>query len=159
MSQREQRGPALCRERPMADTRTRIGRFLTDEQGAVTIEFTVLVPFFILLMVLLVDTSVVYMTHSEMFSTARDIARRMSTGELSTEQEVLDYAAGTLFLGDRTYTVDADFGEEMRCAIAVPVADAAIFGIFFRPLLDWALVASAVTSREPMIIPAAPAAS
>lgn len=143
----------------MVDTRTRIGRFLTDQQGAVTIEFTTLVPFFIFLMVLLVDGSMVYMTHSEMFSTARDIARRMSTGELSTQQEVRDYAAGTLLLGDRTYVVDADFGEEMRCSIAVSVADAAIFGMFFRPILGRALVASAVTSREPMIIPAAPAAS
>ena len=143
----------------MVETTTSMERFLTDQKGAVTIEFTVLVPFFIFLMVLFFDGATVYMTHSEMYSSARDIARRMSTGELKTEQEVLNYAAGSLFLGDRTYTVDADFGGEMRCAISVTIGDAAIFGVFFKPILGRTLVASAVMSREPKIIPPAPAAS
>lgn len=138
----------------MADTRTSIERFLTDQKGAVTIEFTILVPFFIFLMVLFFDASTIYLTHSEMYSAARDIARRMSTGELTTEEQVREYAAGTLFLGDRTYTVDADFGAEMRCGIMVSVAEAVIFGKFFEPILGRSLIAVAVTSQEPRIIPA-----
>lgn len=143
----------------MVEKKTNAARFLADQKGAVTIEFTTLVPFFIFLMVLFVDGSVVYMTHSEMYSTARDIARRMSTRQLTTQQEVLDYAKGTLFLGDRTYVVEADFGPEMRCAIALPMAEAAIFGMFFRPILGRALVASATMSQEPKIIPPAPGAA
>lgn len=142
----------------MVDKKTSIERFLADQKGAVTIEFTVLVPFFIFLMILFVDGSVIYLTHSEMYSTARDVARKMSTRQLTTQQEVLDYAAGTLFLGDRTYFVDADFGGEMRCAITVSIGDAAIFGLFFRPILGKVLVASATMSAEPKIIPPAPGA-
>lgn len=142
----------------MVENRTSIERLLADQKGAVTIEFTTLVPFFIFLMVLFVDGSVIYMTHSEMYSTARDIARRMSTRQLTTQQEVLDYARGTLFLGERSYVVDADFGGEMRCSIAVSLADAAVFGMFFRPILGRTLIASATMSEEPKIIPPAPGA-
>ena len=39
---------------------------LSDETGAVTIEFTTLVPAFILLLVFFVDASTVYLTRSEM---------------------------------------------------------------------------------------------
>ena len=62
----------------------RINRFLRDSKGAVTTEFTVLVPFFVMLLVFFADASVIYLTHSEMFNTARDIARRMSTDQIKS---------------------------------------------------------------------------
>ena len=119
-----------------------------------TIEFTTLVPAFIFLMVFFVDCSVVYLSHSEMYSTARDIARRMSTGQLKTEQEVRDYAAQHLFLGQRNYYIEPRFGENMQCRIVVGIGEAAVFGGFFEPIVGRALVATAVMSREPKIIPA-----
>ena len=56
--------------------------FFKDEKGAVTMEFTVLVPFFVVLLIFFADASVIYFTHSEMFNAARDISRRMSTGQI-----------------------------------------------------------------------------
>ena len=85
-------------------------RFIKDSKGAVTLEFTVLVPAFVFLMVIFTDTSVVYLTHSEMYNAARDIARRMATHELETESDVQEYAATHLSLGARTYFIDTDFG-------------------------------------------------
>lgn len=128
-----------------------IRQFLEDTRGAVTIEFTVLVPFFLFLMMLFADASVVYQTHSEMYNAARDIARRMSTGELTTPQQVRDYAAQHLFLGDRQYVVDPHFGSNMTLTITVGFDQAVFFGLFFRPLLGKTIVATSTMRREPRI--------
>jgi hypothetical protein len=123
-------------------------RFIKDSKGAVTIEFTVLVPGFVLLMVFFADTSIVYLTHTEMYNAARDIARRMATHQLETEADVRDYAAGHLLLGGRQYTVDPDFGGVMSVTIAVSVSEAVFFGAFFEPVLGRALVANASVRSE-----------
>lgn len=123
---------------------------MADDDGAVTLEFTTLVPFFILLLVLLADASLIYLTHSEMYNAARDIARRMSTEEIRTEDEVMNYAAAQLHLGKRTYRVSADFGGDMSVTISVPLRDAAFTGYFFAPAVGRHLVASATVRREPL---------
>ncbi len=91
-------GQRQCEVNPMRS----FDRFIKDSKGAVTLEFTVLVPAFVFLMVIFTDTSVVYLTHSEMYNAARDIARRMSTHQLETVSAVLAFAAQTLSLGART---------------------------------------------------------
>lgn len=130
----------------------RLERFLTDSKGAVTIEFTVLVPAFVFVLILFADTSIVYLTHSEMYNAARDIARRMATHELSTPDAVRNYAAQHLFLGERQYTVNPDFGGVMAVSISVPVSQAVFFGAFFEPILGRALVASASVRSETRLI-------
>lgn len=134
-----------------ADIMLKKPSFFGDEKGAVTIEFTVLVPFFIFLLVLFADASVIYFTHSEMFNAARDISRRMSTGQIETEDQALAYASERLYLGDRVYTVDVDFASgDMPVSIGMPVGQAAIFGVWFGPIIGDALIATARTRREPM---------
>lgn len=127
----------------------RVGRFLRDQKGAVTVEFTVLVLPFIMMLVFFVDASIIYYTHSEMFNVARDIARRMSTEQLETMDEVHDYARERLHLGQRTYFMDAEFGADMTVTIAVPIGDAAIFGAWFEPIIGRELVATSSMRREP----------
>ena len=124
--------------------------FLACEKGAVSLEFVVLVPFAILLLVLFSDVAVTYLSHSEMYNAARDIARKMSVGELTTVEEVEAYASQKLFLGTRTYTLDVQFGGDMRVTIAVPIEQAAVFGYFVRPLVGRVLTASATMRREPL---------
>lgn len=124
-------------------------RFLHEETGAVTIEFTTLVVPFILMMVFFVDASIMYFTHSEMYNVARDIARRMATGEIQNDDEALQYATRHLFLGQRTYTLDSDF-RESAVTIAVSVSDAAVFGTWFRPILGRTLIARAAMGPEPL---------
>jgi hypothetical protein len=125
--------------------------FLHDETGAVTIEFVTLVPAFILLLVLFTDASIVYLSRTEMWNTARDVVRRMSTDQITTHQEALNYAATHLFLGYRQYTVTTDFGAEMDVTITVPLVDAAVFGIWFKPLIGETLSVSARMRREPLL--------
>ena len=131
-------------------TTTGIDGFLNDESGALTIEFTTLVPFFVFLLVLFADASILYLTHSEMYNVARDAARRMSTEELRSGQDVVAYASQRLNLGDREYTVSAKFGGDMGVVISVPLGEAAISGYFFSPVIGRHLVASASVRREPL---------
>ncbi len=48
--------------------------FLRDETGAVTIEFVLWVPIFVGLLVFVTDASIIYLTHSDMWSVTRDLA-------------------------------------------------------------------------------------
>jgi Flp pilus assembly pilin Flp len=134
---------------PLTWHRRSFNDFVRDDTGAVTIEFTVLVPLFVLLMVLFVDVSVIYLTNSEMISNARDISRQMSVLELTTADQVRDYAAAHLFLGNREYQVEPAFGADMTVTISLPVAQAAIFGFFMTEIIGDHLFASATTRREP----------
>lgn len=129
----------------------RLAAFLGDQTGAVSIEFTVLLPFFVLLLVVFVDGAIIYLSHSEMYHTARGLARQMAVETITTQEEVETYAASHLFLGGRTYQVQATFGNEMQVTISVPVGEAAIFGLFVEPIIGRQLTASATTRREPMV--------
>ncbi len=124
--------------------------FLRDEKAAVTIEFVLWVPIFVGLFILVTDASIVYLTHSEMWSVARDTTRRMTTGEITSPAEVRDYAAAHLFLGNRTYAIDQDFGVDMNVTIVIGLDDAAIFGVFFKQILGQSLVASVTMRKEPL---------
>jgi len=123
--------------------------FLRDETGAVTIEFVLWVPIFVGLLVFVTDASIIYLTHSEMWNVARDTTRRMTTEQITTVAEARDYAAARLFLGNRTYVIDPDFGGDMNVTIAIGLDGAAIFGFFFKPILGRSLLASVTMRREP----------
>ncbi len=124
--------------------------FLRDEKGAVTIEFVLWVPIFVGLFVFVTDASIIYLTHSEMWNVARDTTRRMTTRQFTTVAEARDFAAARLFLGERTYVIDPDFGGEMNVTIAISLDDATIFGFFFESILGKSLVASVTMRNEPL---------
>lgn len=128
-----------------------VGCLVRDERGAVTVEFTVLVPFFVFLLVLFADATVIYLSHSEMYNAARELSRSVSTGEVRNQAEAEAYVADKLFLGDRDYYVYVDFDQDKTVTIAVNVYDAAIFGLWFTPLVGRELVATATVAEEPRI--------
>lgn len=126
--------------------------FLRDETGAVTIEFVTLVPMFVAMLMFFTDASILYLTHSDMFNAARDIARRMSTEQITTVEQAQSYAAENLQLYDRVYVLTTDPSlAEMTVTISVGVRDAAIFGAFLSPILGRTLTASATMRREPLM--------
>ncbi len=124
--------------------------FLGDEKGVVTIEFVLWVPIFVGLFVFVTDASIIYLTHSEMWSVARDTTRRMTTEQFTTPAQARDYAAAHLFLGSRTYVIDPDFAGNMSVTIAIGLGDAAIFGSFFKSILGRSLVANVTMRKEPL---------
>ncbi len=128
-----------------------LGALLRDDRGAVSLEFTVLVPFFMMMMVLFADATVVYLTHSEMFNVVRELSRRMSTGQIQNQDQAATYVADKLFLGERQYLVVTEFNGDKTATIEVDLLDAAIFGVWFTPLLGHRLAATATVGEEPRI--------
>ena len=125
--------------------------FLRDEKAAITIEFVLWVPIFIGLFVFVTDASIIYLTHSEMWSVARDTTRRMTTGEITSDAEAREHAAAHLFLGSRTYVIDPELASsDLNITIAIGIDDAAIFGFFFKEILGKSLVASVTMRKEPL---------
>jgi len=127
-----------------------ISRFLQNEEGAVTIEFTTLVVAFIMMLVFFTDASMIYATRTEMWNVARDMTRRMSTEEITSITQAQDYAEAHLLLGSRKYSVDPDFGGDVSVRIAVTIGDAAIFGSWFKPVIGDYLVANVKMRKEPL---------
>jgi len=125
--------------------------FLRDDYGAVTIEFVTLVPAFVFVMVLITDASVVYYTRSEMWNVARDAARRMSTKEFTTPEQVRAYAADHLFMGQRTYFIQPEFGGNVTVRIVLSMGQAGVFGFFFQPIFGRELLAEVTMRKEPLI--------
>jgi hypothetical protein len=114
-------------------------------------EFTVLVPFFVLLLVLFTDASMIYLTHTEMYNCARASARRMATGQLKTAEDVRSYSSEILHLGTRTYVIDTRFGNTMTVSIGIAMNEAVIVGLFFERVMGNVLTASATVRREPRL--------
>lgn len=128
-----------------------LGAFIRCERGGPTIEFTALFPFFMFLLIFFVDAAVIYLTQSQMHNTARDIVRRMSTGQLTTVDQVRDYAETRLHLGGREYELQVDFSTERMVVISVPLANAAIFGTFFQPVLGNTVIVTSRLRGEPLV--------
>jgi Flp pilus assembly protein TadG len=126
--------------------------FLSDERGVVTVEFVAMIPTFLAILMFFTDCSILYLTHSDMFNAARDIARRMSTGEITTVAQARNHALASLQLCDRVYVLATDpVMAELTVTISVPVRDAAIFGGLLAPVLGRTLAVSATMRREPLI--------
>lgn len=126
--------------------------FLRDETGAVTIEFVTLVPMFVIMLMFFTDASILYLTHSDMFNSARDIARRMSTDQITTVEQAQAYATESLQLYDRVYVLTTDPRlANITVTLSVGVRDAAIFGAFLAPVLGRTLTARATMRREPLL--------
>jgi len=122
-------------------------RFLQDEHGSATIEFVIWVPGFMFLLLFATDATVLYLTHTGMWNVSRDVARRMSIGDL-TDTQAVAVAQQELFMNGLNYSISATSGTDVVVTISVAVPDASIFGIF-DSLLDSFLVARVVMRREP----------
>ena len=121
--------------------------FFQDEHAAVTIEFVAVFPFFVFLLLMFVDASILYLTRTEMFEVSRDTARRVSVGAISVD-EVPGYVNDHLLLAGRTYTIASYSGSLVIIEMSVNVADASIFGIF-RPVLGRTIKVRVEMLREP----------
>ena len=122
--------------------------FLRDDRAAATTEFVLWVPGFVILLVMVTDASILYLTHTEMWNAARDTARGLSVGALTAE-EAPDRARERLLLSGRTYTVVVSDANPVVVQISVSVGDASIFG-FFEPVLERQFTARVEMMKEPV---------
>ncbi len=106
----------------------KLNEFIHDERGSPTIEFVLWVPMFVFFLCFTVDASLLYLTHSEMFTVARTTARQISVGALSVD-DAPAYAQSRILLSGRTYTIGLLSGSLVIVDISVNVGDATVFGM------------------------------
>ncbi len=106
-------------------------QFLRDERGTVTIESVLWLPVFVIILVAATDATVLYLHHTEMWNVSRDVARRVSVGDM-TEADAAATVQNEMFLYSSAYTVatsdPADL--DVQIVIQTSVADASVFGFF-----------------------------
>ena len=95
--------------------------FLKDQNGSESIQLLLFLPLFAALLVIITDASFLYLTHSEMWNVARDTARRMAAGQLTTEQEAVNYAATQMERFEEQYQVSASYDPDTKMVILITV--------------------------------------
>jgi Flp pilus assembly protein TadG len=121
-----------------------------DEQAAVTVEFVLWLPVFIIILFLIVEVSLLFLTQSSMWNVARDTARRIATHEFDqTEAEA--HATSAMTFGGHSYTIAADAaGPEVSVTISASVGDVLLFA--YSPMAAFAgstLSAQVILREEP----------
>lgn len=124
--------------------------FLRDERAAATIEFVLWVPVIVFILLAAVDATILYLHHTEMWNVARDVARRVSVGEI-TEDDAVDAIKEGLYLRSDSYFVQTSDPKsiDVQIYIQTPVIEASVFGIF-QPILGNQIHAYVRTRREPI---------
>lgn len=107
-----------------------VSAFAGDEHGAVTIEFVLWVPIILGLLVIAIDGTTLYVTHTEMWNVSRDTARRMVTGKILSEAEAEAFAINAMSLRDYPYTVEASYDKDnvVQFRMAIDFKDLSILG-------------------------------
>ena len=125
-------------------------RFLGDESGSATIEFVLWVPVFAVILVAVIDATILYLHHTEMWNVSRDVARRVAVADIS-EADAAAAVERELFLYSDAYRVQTSDPKDMDVQIAIQtkVSDASVFG-FFEPVMDKYLTAMVTMRREPI---------
>ena len=124
--------------------------FLRDERGAGTIEFVLWVPVVVFVLLAVVDATILYLHHTEMWNVSRDVARRIAVGEI-TEDQAVNTIKESLFLNSEEYFIQTSSPKnlDVQVYIQTQVSDASVFGIF-QPVLGNQLEAYVRTRREPI---------
>ena len=135
---------------PKAPKASRLQRFRQDDTAAVTVEFVLWLPLFIIILFLIVEVSLLFLTQSSMWNVARDTARRIATHEFN-KSSAESHATSAMTFGGHPYTVLADAtGPEVSMTITTSVGDVLLFS--YSPMAAFAgskLVAKVILREEP----------
>lgn len=125
-------------------------RFRGDDSAAVTVEFVLWLPLFILILFLIVEVSLLFLTQSNMWNVARDAARRISTHEFN-QTEAVAHATRAMTFGGHRYVIAADAaGPEVSVTITTSIGEVLLFT--YSPMAAFAgstLTARVILREEP----------
>ncbi|MEX0970848.1 MAG: TadE/TadG family type IV pilus assembly protein [Paracoccaceae bacterium] len=131
----------------LASLKRKLGAF-ADSRGAVSVEFVLWVPVFILILALTVDATILFKTQANLWTVARDAGRQMSTGLYSNSQAE-SYAESQFANWGITGTATASqTNDSVTMQISVPVASVTPFRIA-GAFTDGAIVAVVTQRKEP----------
>lgn len=124
-------------------------RALRDERGAASMELCMWFPFFVLIVAIITDASVLFLTQGSMWDTAREAARRVAISQM-TADEVEPFVQNKLISPARSVDVAVEDGDEVIIELAVSMSDATIFDIF-TPFYGGPVVAQVTMLKEPVL--------
>jgi Flp pilus assembly protein TadG len=120
-------------------------RFAKNDEGNATVEFVLWLPLIMGIIVGAFDLNIVLMTQSNMWTVARDTARRVAIGELDASSGQT-YALSKLTYMNFQYGVDITVGDNVVVDIKTFLSNVAVLGTM-GTLGNYAIDAS-VTMRS-----------
>ena len=137
-------------ENPKApDLISRLIRFTKDDGGAVTIEFTLLLPLFTAFLLLVTDASLLFLRQTTLMNVARDTARAVSRYAM-TAAEAKTYAESVAKTGQGAATATVTITNGIVTVnVTTSAKSAAPFGIVSFAVGD-KLSGTATSTMEPI---------
>jgi Flp pilus assembly protein TadG len=113
--------------------RSHLRGFWRDQRGASAVEFALVAPLLIGLLLGIIQYGSLFLLQTRMNDTARDTARRLAVGDLATETEAEEYAESQLADWSATFAATAELpdpGEDdVLVRITVPMDEAALINL------------------------------
>lgn len=128
----------------------RLGRFTRDTDGSAAIEFVLWTPTFMFIMMLAIDSSVLFMNQSNFWRVTRDTARLVARHAITDEAQAEAYAEG-LVAGSHanpTATVTID-GQTVIVSLKTNGANLTPFSVF-DPIWSFDVETTSIQSLEPI---------
>ncbi|EYD75521.1 hypothetical protein Rumeso_02867 [Rubellimicrobium mesophilum DSM 19309] len=104
-------------------------RFARDENGAVTVEAVIWIPFFFFILMLITDASLAFFSRAEAFRIVQNYNRAYSVGDLTKTGDVETRIEGAFTRSkndDATTTVSAD-KTVVTTQLSYPIGDVMVF--------------------------------
>jgi Flp pilus assembly pilin Flp len=121
-----------CRCRA-AQLHRRLAAWRRDERGASAVEFALVLPLLLALLLGIIQYGSLFLIQSRMNDTARDTARRLAVGDLPSESDAERFAREQLADWPATFVVKATLPKapdrDVIVTITVPATDAAMLNI------------------------------
>lgn len=121
---------ACDRINPARGIGARLRRF-RREDGAVTVEAVLWIPFFVFCLTLIADASLIFYGQARALQVAQDANRALSVGTLSSAEEVGEYITGTLASMSPNATSQTVSNDGiLTTVVSMPASDLAAVGFF-----------------------------
>jgi Flp pilus assembly pilin Flp len=104
-----------------------------DERGAAAVEFAMVLPFLVMLLLGIIQYGSLFLLQREMHDAARETARGMALGALKTESDAEEFALARLANWSGRFRAQAEFPDppdhDVTVVISVPMGEAALLNI------------------------------
>lgn len=107
-------------------------RKLKDESGSATVEFALWIPFFVFILMMIIDASMLLFKQADLWKVASDTSRRVAVGEIVLA-EAPAYARSRAATGE-TFTVNVTrTGRDIKTTVSVPFEQVVMSTFVFPP--------------------------
>lgn len=106
-------------------------RWKRDETGSLTIEYCLWMPVFLAIIVIVLDTSILFAKHTSLMKLTSSITRQLSVGSLN-DGDVTNYMVAEGYDADDFTATVTRPGSEVRLAVEIEVSSLEAAGLYSR---------------------------